>query len=1299
MSINPSHSGILYPEARPAVVDYFPSHKISPLSLYRFCGRLDKVILVVGTLSAASVGATLPLMCVIVGEAINGFSPLNTMDEILATVSSRALWMLYIGLASFVLSILSESSWVAIGERLGVKVRSLYLNALMRKEVAWFDMNHPQELTTKISSLITKYQSGIGEKAGKVIMSLSMFISGVTVAFIYGWQLALILMAVYPLTLVAARYAGIANSASAENMRKGYAKCGGYAEEALSAIKTVCAFCAQQFEKHRYLTELVTAEKATIRNSIYLGAAIGLINFAIAFTQGLGYFIGSFFIEYEVYNTKYKTPYTCASVLTVFFSGLFSMFSLGTIAPQLKSVEDAQLSANEIYSMIESEPEATSIPKEIVLKPPLSGVRIPSEHFKGRIVFRNVTFCYPSKPDVKVLDNLTTVFEPGCMIGICGETGSGKSTIIQLVERFYKPRSGAIEIDGIDLNQLDIKWWRSMVGYVGQEPVLFNTTIGQNIAYGNPNAEQKDILWAAKQANALEFIENLEHGINTQTGSGGGQLSGGQKQRVAIARALVKAPQVLLLDEATSALDVKSEYKFQKAIFELQKDRRLTCIAVAHRLSTIKSADRILVLNGGVIAEVGTDSELRALSGIYANLCRLQDGEETEELSGEESKSGQPTTANRPSSTTVASVIPKQDSRVLVASSTRSSLQSNASSSPQRKDSVVSRYRRQIWAANWKYKYQMIFAILLSLTAGYNMPVSGTLFGMVTSDLLIPFKDQMRKRVNMDFVGFILIGFFIFFISLGMFWLFGYVAAKVTYRLRKELYDHMLNMDVGWFDQPENLPFNLGAILAEGTENINGMVRMIACSLIQSASALIIALGIGFAYSYRMSAIILGCVPIMALCGIVQTRFQIQYARQSQILYKPSMEILSEAVRNFRTVASFCNEERVGRLYLEALQPALRKGQTAALISGVIYGFGQLLPFAVYAMLFYLAALFLVKYEDPPRNTFIAAYSLMFAAIALGQVQGYAPDMGKAYASLFSVYGVIDQKPKIVSPPERPVETEIKGKIEFQNVSFHYPNRSDYVLRDFSMTINAGQKITLVGASGSGKSTIVQLLERFYDVDAGRILIDGVDIRNYSLAHLRKSIGYVPQEPYLFDATIGDNVRYGTPDARDEEVKDACRAANALEFIERDDQPIPVPDENRIPMFTESQPTSERMLGKGFERKVGAKGSLLSGGQKQRLAIARAVIRCPKILLLDEATSALDSETEATLQKLLSHKLHHRTVVSVAHRLGALEEDDVIFVLDNGTLVETGRKRELMARKGSFYRLYAPAAGGSSVLV
>jgi len=1363
-------------------------------SLYRYGNTTDKMLIIFGIISGLAAGVCIPLMCVLVGSTIGKFSINNPTSELLDQVKEKALLMIYDSIMLFVLAGIAEACWVAIGDRLGIKVRILCLQSIMKKPIEWFDLNKAQELPQKVFSHAAEYQGGIGEKVGKVLMSASMFISGIAVSFIYGWKLALALLSIYPLAVFSSKFMSSARTSKSEKVKDANSKCSGYVDEALSAIRVVYAFCAEKFELEKYGKELVKVQKATAQSSRTYGSAVGLLNSTVLLTEGLGFFIGSFFVQYDIYNSQTGNYYDCASVITVFFSGMFAMISLGLLAPALQSIGEAQIAAYHLYKIIDS-PETKVKPK--------GTRRIPLDKFKGRIEFKDVAFAYPANPNIYVLEKFNAVFEPDKTTGICGETGCGKSTIIQLIERFYEPNRGTIEVDGIDLKELDIDWWRSIIGFVDQDPVLFNTTIKENIEFGKEGATDKEIKQAAIDANAMEFIEKFEKKFETETGLNGNKLSGGQKQRIAIARALVKKPLVFLLDEATSALDTLSEQKVQNVFSNLKK----TSIIVAHRLNTIRGADKILVISHGKVAESGTDKELRELGGIYANLSKLQ--QKKPEL---------------------LKALLDSSLESLYSLSSDSENENNLQKKKHEDLKKQKDYKNKIWEENWKHKELLISAILLAILSGYEKPVSGALLGMVTFDMLNMDKERLRSNVNSDFAKYLASSVGVFFCNLGVHWLFGKVTSKVICQIRNQLYKHVLSMDVGWFDRPQNQPYSINHILSNDTENVNNMVEKVTCNIIQAISTLAISIAISFSFSINMAAIILGSVPFLILSDAISAKFQIGFAKQSESMYKNSYEILTESLKNFRTITSFSNENRILNMYSTTLNKALSKLQIRAVISGLLYGICQMIPFLIYAEIFYLSAWFLVEHGESPRNTFIAAYSLCFAALEIGSLQQYGPRIGKGTSALNTVYKLLEEQPKIenlkkealdndklniyettkelkltpiknnlkvkytskvspnkvitnkitterilkdnlltnkaatgeiegnkelkdskeledkkelngneekqeenkelqeenkeepidsdkpinsnnaemienkekrmstskVSPLKKPDPTRIplEGRIQFENVRFRYPTRKEYTLKGLSFTIEPGENVAIVGPSGSGKSTIIQLLERFYDANDGQVLIDGKDVKDYPLEQLRSSIGYVPQEPYLFDTTIEDNVRYSKQDATDEEVKEACRIADAIDFIEKDARGSI--NEQVIEFNTESVKVQAKAAPLydeegGFKRKVGVRGSLLSGGQKQRLSIARAILRKPDIMLFDEATSALDAETEIQVKKALSNVNKEKTTITIAHRLSAIENTDKVFVLEKGRIVESGTRVELMAKKGYFYRMYGQA--------
>ncbi|KAL7670928.1 hypothetical protein ACOME3_005843 [Neoechinorhynchus agilis] len=380
-----------------------------------------------------------------------------------------------------------------------------------------------------------------------------------------------------------------------------------------------------------------------------------------------------------------------------------------------------------------------------------------------------------------------------------------------------------------------------------------------------------------------------------------------------------------------------------------------------------------------------------------------------------------------------------------------------------------------------------------------------------------------------------------------------------------------------------------------------------------------------------------------------------------------SGRIALEAAMNIRTVKQLNLESYFTKQYNDVIEEAFKKNSKKSLTTGVLFGLSMGVIFFAFAAGYYAAANFIRQGRMTTEDMMIVLGGMLFASMALGQNQAMAPEHGKSQAAARKIHKILSQEPGMnSSSDEGIVPEEFYGKYEFRDVSFKYPTRDTItVVRNVSMVIESGLDVAIVGPSGSGKSTMLQLLERYYDPLQGEILLDDVNLKDLNIQWYRRQLGFVGQEPILFDWSIADNIAFGNTDRDDvkiEEIRTAARSCNVDEFVCR--------------------------LPQGYDTRVGSKGSLLSGGQKQRICIARSLIRNPKLLLLDEATSALDAESEQLVQKAIEVAQRERGSVTVAHNLRTIENSDSIHVMSHGRLIETGKHDELVKAQGLYADLY-----------
>ena len=1238
----------------------FGIKKLSPFYLYyHISGKFEIFLMIAGAIFTIGAGCTNALISLLLGDTINDFTETSEienlpddeykaiMDKVEPSINKMAKRFLIIGAIMFVCNFFMMFLWAYSSLRQMHWMKINYFSLILKQEQGWFDENNAFEFATKVQAQLEQIEMGVGDRFGQIILMSAELISGFVVGFIASWKLTLVLLCCAPFIVGSFLVMNFCMEGAMVLSRKTYEKAGGIAEELLYNIKTVTSFVNFDYELKRFGKLVDEVEKYDKRKSLILGFAIGTMIFGIFFGFTITLIYARNLIANREKNSNTGKPFTAGDVIKVLFSVIGAIFAIGGISPNIQIIKESCIAASDYFTLYERVPKIFNSEKNI---------RPNRESIGGKIEFKNIKFIYPSDKNQRpILNNLNLIFESGKKVALVGESGCGKSTTVNLIERLYEPVDGQILIDGIDIKEYNLEYLRSLIGYVQQEPVLFNKSIRDNLIFGRENqikelGEPEELMKeACSEAYIKDFIENNPDKYDYIVGVKGSKLSGGQKQRIAIARAILCKPKILILDEATSALDNQSEKEVQRALDNISQ-KNVTTVIIAHRLSTIRNADLIYALKDGKVLEQGTHQELLAKNGYYAGLVKSQLSEEDLETKEDnydklsKKKSSFQSDIKRLSSqySDIISETMKQEKEEI-------------------KEPDVKIERGKLFELIFDHKLDILLGTLGGFIYGSGSPVSGLFLGKITNAFSLEDPHRVRKeglKWALLHLVMAVVGGFCIFLKI---WKLEGLGSVITSRMRKKVLQKYLELHVGYFDINSNSPGGLLTKLSIDTTQLSALVLSIFGAVISTSGAIITALIIGFIYDWKLSLIICCFIPFIVTCTVLMGNYRENGREGNKQIRIEAGSVLSECVINTKTIFSFNFQEHAIDMYRNILKKETKDHIKDSIMLGVLIGGGVFILFTSHAVVYKCAVKFIRKRTLTFDDMNCVMNTLMSSTDGIADSLHGIGDYPKAKLSFKSIYKVINTPSEInafeYANKNKQFPSNFKGRIEFKNVSFSYPTKpKQKILKNLSLTINPGEQAALVGYSGSGKSTIIQLIERYYDVNDGEVLIDGINIKDYNLFELRKKIGLVSQEPVLFKRSVYENILYGKLDSSKDEVFDAAKKAAIEKFFN--------------------------------EKEMGTKEDPVSGGEKQRLAIARAFLKNPVILLLDEATSALDKDSEKEVQKSIYELQKGRTSVSVAHRLSTIVDSDVIFVMESGRLVEQGTHNELLAKKGKYYTLY-----------
>lgn len=1072
-------------------------------------------------------------------------------------------------------------------------------------------------------------------------VALSMLVPTAVFCVVAGldWMSAGILAFTLPLLVLFMILIGKTTKSKTDRQFKLLGRLGGHFLDVLRGLPTLTIFnrskaqidiIARISEEHRKST------MGTLRLAFLSAFVMEL--FATLSTAIVAVFLGLRLIEGQI---GFEHAFLVLLLTPEFYS---PVRSLGT---QFHSGMNGVTAAGRIMDILQSEPPGWT---EHADGKPLS-----KEQNGHHITFEAVSVYYPNS-DRPALSGLNLSIEPGERIAVIGPTGAGKSTLLDLLQGFIKPTEGRILIDGIDMAELSMNEWRNRVSSLSQHTHLIHSTVAENISLGRVGANPSELLQAAQAAQADSFIRELPHGYETLLGEAA-KLSGGQVQRIAIARAILKDAPLILLDEPNTGLDAVNEAAMRNALVQLTKDR--TSITVAHKLETIRAADRILVLNDGMLVESGSHDQLVSSNGLYSEMISMRPSVlKIADSINADHKVPQPHhTLPIEKPITEPGIVPLTSQVV---------------------NSVKKRTFMRLLAFIRPYRWRSLLAVFLGFaTIAANIGLMGT------SGLLIAKAALQPETVLLLWIP--IVGVRFFGISRGVLRYLERLAShdltlRILHRIRVWLYKSIEPRGALLLENQRSGDL-LSSVISDVEQLQHLYLRVLAPPLI---AVLITGLSFTLMAQQHLSLAIALFIMMIVAGLVIPWLSHRSGTKKGKATVTARAELYQETTDQLTAMREFIIFGQMSSAHqrFEHIQHRLDKLQTghnqiAALSSG-----GMLAAANMAMWIILLMAIPLVTNGQLP-----GVYIPMLVLIVLASFEAVTPlpasfqHFGQTIASAERLFLLSDQaagqatdqhavsKIKRTGVPNELEEfseavgwkTDTSWELQVDSLSYRYNPNESYAIKDLSLKLQTGKHIAIVGESGAGKSTLLQVLLKLRPYTEGSIVVNGVPLCDLTDAEARSDYAVVSQNVQLFNTTVAENLRLGHPDATMEELREAARLAMIDEVIER--------------------------LPQGYNTMIGEWGARLSGGERQRLALARALVRRAPAMLFDEPATGLDPLTERAFELHSSPLLRTKAVLWITHQLTGLERMDEIIVLQHGAVSERGTHHELLERKGDYWRL------------